>query len=63
VTAIGEAAFSGCSSLSAMTIPASVTEIGSNAFIECAEDLTLTGAAGSAASSYAEENAIIFVEG
>lgn len=35
LTTIGSLAFSGCSGLTSITIPASVTNVGSNAFINC----------------------------
>ncbi|MCD8120334.1 MAG: hypothetical protein LUE29_12810 [Lachnospiraceae bacterium] len=44
-----------------VAIPASVTRIGEDAFEECSENLTIHGAAGSRAESYAAEYGINFV--
>ena len=50
---IGEEAFYSCDSLGSVTIPASVTEIGENAFLSC-NALILTVEQGSYAHEYAE---------
>ena len=42
VTSIGSSAFSGCSSLTTITIPVSVTSIGYSAFRECSSLKTIT---------------------
>ena len=57
---IGYVAFSGCTSLTAITIPDSVTSIGENAFGLCT-NLTIYGYTGSYAETYAKENDIPFV--
>ena len=60
-------AFLGCESLKAITIPTSVTEIGTYALGYLSksgrpiEGFTIYGASGSAAQSYAEENGFQFV--
>ena len=67
VTYIGEEAFIGCDHLTAVTIPETVTEIGVHAFgyldgSHKLEGFTISGVAGSAAQTYAEENGFEFVE-
>ncbi|MBQ9126707.1 MAG: leucine-rich repeat protein, partial [Thermoguttaceae bacterium] len=57
---IGWHAFANCDALKSVAIPASVREIGDEAFADCASDLTLYGAAGSVAEEYARENNLRF---
>ncbi len=61
VTDIGKGTFANCSDLTSITIPESVIGIGEGAFAGCSEDLTIYGAAGSYAETYANENGIHFV--
>ena len=58
---IQSSAFSGCSNLRQVYIPASVDSIGENAFAGCAESLIIFGFEGSAAQIYADNNDILFV--
>lgn len=58
---IGEFAFAGCQQLSAVTIPESVTVIGSNSFWNC-ENLRLYVWDGSYAQRYAREHRMDFFE-
>ena len=58
---IGEFAFAGCQQLSAVTIPESVTVIGSNSFWNC-ENLRLYVWDGSYAQRYAREHRMDFLE-
>ena len=58
---IGEFAFAGCQQLSAVTIPESVTVIGSNSFWNC-ENLRLYVWDGSYAQRYAREHCMNFFE-
>lgn len=58
---IGEFAFAGCQQLSAVTIPESVTAIGSNSFWNC-ENLRLYVWDGSYAQRYAREHRMDFFE-
>lgn len=60
VVGILENAFQGCTELTALTIPESVTEIPENAFEDC-PNLTIYGASGSYAQEYAESHNISFV--
>lgn len=60
VVIIARYAFACCNSLTSVEIPASVKEIGYNAFAERAADLTLYGAADSVAEAYAAENGLRF---
>ena len=60
MTSIADWAFSGCSALSSVTVPASVTSIGFDAFGQCPL-LALTVESGSYAEQYAIENAIPYV--
>lgn len=60
VRVIGECAFDFCSGLSSVTIPASVTSIGSNAFRSY--QFTIRGFKDSAAEAYAAKNSITFEE-
>lgn len=59
-TKIGIGMFWGCDNLSNVTIPASVTSIGEDAFDLC-DKMTIHGAAGSYAETYAKANNIPFV--
>ena len=61
VTAIENWAFDGCTGLTSITIPDSVTSIGDNAFSGC-NSLTIYGNSGSYAQTYATNNNIPFVE-
>ena len=61
VTTIGDYAFAECDSLAGVTIPSSVTSIGVGAFSYCSDDLTIYGATGSYAETYANKNNIPFV--
>ena len=58
----GICAFWGCDSLSQVTIPESVTEIGTQVFEECSRKLTICRKKGSYAEQYAKNNAIPFRE-
>lgn len=60
VSSIGSGIFTHCISLKNVTIPASVTKIGEDIFAG-RTDVTIYGAAGSAAESYAAEYGIRFV--
>ena len=60
-TKIGDYAFRDAENLRSVVIPASVTDIGKDIFDGCSEDLTVYGAAGSAAEDYAKANGISFV--
>ena len=53
--------FCGCSSLTIVTIPSSVTSIRSDAFYGHSSSLVIYGEAGSYAETYANENSISFV--
>lgn len=55
-TAIPDHAFQGCSGLTSVTIPESVTSIDSSAFQDCSSDLCIYCYPGSYAESYAIEN-------
>lgn len=57
---IGEHAFFSCDSLQEVLIPASVSEIAAEAFLDCSPTLTLLVSAGSCAEQYAREHAIAF---
>ena len=57
---IGARAFKGCVFLTDAVVPASVTEIGQDAFEDC-HNLTIHAPAGSVAEQYAKENGIPFV--
>ena len=54
LTGIGSDAFADCENLEEVYIPASVTEIDGDIFAGCPADLTIFGAAGSAAEEFAE---------
>lgn len=56
---IGKKAFVKCTALKEIEIPASVTFIGADVFKDC-ENVTIVGAAGSAAETYAKTNNIPF---
>ena len=58
---ITDYAFYGCTGLTSITIPDSVTSIGRWAFSGC-DNLTIYGKKGSAAEKYANDNGFIFVE-
>ncbi len=60
VTGIGEMAFQDCTSLTDITIPASVTSIGTEAF--CPDTVTIHGYRDTAAHAYALEHNIPFVD-
>jgi hypothetical protein len=57
---IKEDAFSGCTSLMSVTIPASVTIIERNAFAECGNEFTIHAPTGSYAKKYAVRKNINF---
>ena len=61
MTSIGEYAFSCCTSLTAITIPDSVTSIGEYAFEECNNPI-IYGYTGSFAETYAKEHNIRFID-
>ena len=58
MTSIGDYAFFFCDSLTAVTIPDSVTSIGEDAFSNCAETLTITVGRDSYAAQYCRENGL-----
>ncbi len=60
VSTIEPSAFKWCYVLRDVYIPASVTSIDATAFDECPSTLTIHGAAGSYAQTYAAENGILF---
>ncbi|HIU36104.1 MAG TPA: leucine-rich repeat protein, partial [Candidatus Fimenecus excrementigallinarum] len=60
VTQIPHQVFEGCTSLTSVFIPESVMYIEESAFLDC-ENVTIYGAAGSYAETYAERNDIRFV--
>ena len=60
VTQIPHQVFEGCTSLTSVFIPESVMYIEESAFLDC-ENVTIYGAAGSYAETYAEQNDIRFV--
>ena len=57
---IGGSAFAGCVYMTDVCLPASVSEIGMDAFVDC-HKLTIHAPAGSYAETYAKENNIPFV--
>ena len=61
MTTIGYGVARWCKALKIVRIPASVTQIGENSFIECSSELTIYAPAGSYAEAYAKENNIPFV--
>ena len=61
MTSIGEGAFKGCSGLTNVTIPDSVTSIGKNVFDKCGEGFTVTCGEGSYAEAWCRENGVAFV--
>ena len=57
MTKIGLEAFRGCHGLASVTIPASVTEIGEDAFYGCAEgEIVITVEKGSYAEEYCKDS-------
>ena len=60
VKEIGDQAFQHCSSLHTLRIPDSVKSIGEDVFIDCAEDLVITGSTGGYVQKYCEQNGIAF---
>lgn len=61
VKKIGGAVLENCFNLKTVTIPASVTEISTNAFAGACEDFTIYGYTGSIAETFANEKGIAFV--
>ena len=59
VRRIEKSAFSGCASLTAVTLPQSVEAIGEDAFAYC-DKITVRACSGSAAERYAKENGVAF---
>ena len=58
VTTIGEQAFYGCTSLSKVKLPSTVTKIGNSAFAQCAPGLIIECDKGSVAENYAKNYGI-----
>ncbi len=61
VQGLGALSFLGCSSLSKIVIPESVTSIGASAFHNCASDFTIYCYSGSYAMQYAIDNSLNYV--
>ena len=56
VTSIGEYAFSGCATLTSITLPEGLTSIGKGAFSLCPEDMQFTVVRDSWAAQWCKEN-------
>ena len=63
VKAIKGVAFKGCTALTAIVVPASVSEIADDAFLECSSDLVFYTPAGSAAETFAKAKGFQVVNG
>lgn len=61
ISSIGNGVFQLCKNLKEIHIHSGVTEIGANVFVGVSEDITIYGAEGSKAHSYANENNLKFV--
>lgn len=63
LVSIGDGAFADCGSLGWITVPGSVTELGTDFISGCAEDLLLRTVAGSAACAYAQSRNVDYQAG